>query len=60
MATYPSSLEVDIAHPVVFIYVYGVLQEESPIFWEVIVSVKVRKKYLCGHVSNTEWLQRYN
>ena len=36
------------------------IQEESPVFWEVIVSIMVRKKYLCGHVSNIEWLPRYN
>jgi hypothetical protein len=43
MVTYPSSFQVDTVHPFVFIYVYGVIQEESPIFLEE-VSVTVRKK----------------
>ena len=59
IATYPSSFQVDTVHPIVFIYVLRVIQEESPIFLEVIVSAMVKKK-LCGHVSNTEWLPRYS
>jgi len=32
-----------------------VIQEKSPITWEAIVWVIVRKKKLYGHVNNSEW-----
>ena len=46
IATYPSSFQVDTVHPIVFIYVLRVIQEESPIFLEVIVSAMVKKNYV--------------
>lgn len=37
---------------------YRVIQEERSVFWEVLVSVIVRRKSLYEHVSSSEWLLR--
>jgi hypothetical protein len=37
---------------------YGMILEETSVFWEILVSVIVRKKSSCGHVYTSEWLPR--
>jgi hypothetical protein len=37
---------------------YRVIHEERSVFLEVIVSVIVREKKSCEHVSNSDWLPR--
>jgi hypothetical protein len=39
--------------------IYMMILEERLIFWEVKVSVIVRRKSSYEHVSNSEWLPRY-
>jgi len=44
--------------PVESAVLYRVIQEETSMFWEVIVLVSVRKNGSYEHVSNSKWLPR--